>query len=188
MGTEGTRNPGELLPVSTYTHLLAPIVMTMRVAPSVTGYQVDLTRINMALTVEPLTMGFAPFQPLWDFSFAQMTFDDPRWTFDGLFAVPPVTPPVTPPVGPTPPGTPNLRVTAVSAGTYQGLYYVPGDVFDLVNILDYSDSTKNAQPNGAEWAPGWMLSVPPATPLYQQLAQQLYPTEPAVDPARRFVL
>lgn len=110
---------------------------------------------------------------LWAFDSAQMTFGDPRYTFDGLFALTPI---------------PTLRVCAVTAGTYNGEYYEPGDVFDLLQSVDYSDSTKNIQPAGNEYAPGWMLSVDQSTPLYQASAVQGYPTFPAVDPARRFVM
>lgn len=82
----------------------------------------------------------------------------------------------------------SLRVTAVSAGTYQGRYYNAADVFDLLQAGDYSDSTLNAQPGGGEWAPGWMLSVVASTPLYQWVSATVYPAFPAVDAPRRFVL
>lgn len=85
------------------------------------------------------------------------------------------------------PATP-VRVMAVSAGYYQGEFYNAGDVFDLQSAADYSDSTQNAQPNGSEYAPGWMITVPASTPLYQWESATPYPAFPAVDPARRFVL
>lgn len=82
----------------------------------------------------------------------------------------------------------GFRVMAVSAGEYGGEYYEPGDVFDLQFSADYSDSTQNYQIGGNDWAPGWMLQVPNSTPLLQQEVVQAYPTFPAVDPARRFVM
>lgn len=81
----------------------------------------------------------------------------------------------------------SLRVTAVSAGYYNGESYVPGDVFDLLAAGDYSDSTQNDQ-NPNNFGLGWMLSVAATTPLYQWSTATLYPAFPAVDPNRRFVL
>lgn len=77
-----------------------------------------------------------------------------------------------------------MRVQAVSPGWYNGLYYQRGDVFDLNSPSDYSDSTQNAQPNGNEWAPGWMLTVPGTTPLYQALSAEPTPLFP-IDPHHR---
>jgi hypothetical protein len=79
-------------------------------------------------------------------------------------------------------------VTAVTAGVYRGVDYEPGDTFYLYSNAEFSDATQNAQPNGAEYAPGWMLRANPGTPPYQAETQQPFPTFPVVDPARRFVL
>lgn len=168
--------------MSTYNFYPAPIVLNVSVATSLTDFQSDIAPVTLAIAVETPTMAVGFNQPLWTFDNPQMTFDDPRWTFDGLFAFTPPPPPPPPPV------PPPFRVEAVTAGLYNGQYYEPGDVFDLADPLDFSDSTKNAQPNGAEYAPGWMKVVPVAAPTYQAQSQQLYPTNPAVDPARRFVL
>lgn len=82
----------------------------------------------------------------------------------------------------------GFRVQAISAGEYNGQYYVPGDVFDITLASDYSDSTQNYEAGGEEYAPGWMLAVPSTTPLYQWVSATNSPYFPATDPARRFVL
>lgn len=84
------------------------------------------------------------------------------------------------------PVLPGFRVMAVTAGIYRGVYYYPGDVFDLVTALDYSDSRKNYQFNGSEWVPGWMQMVASSTPLYQSIPNQPTPTFPVLDPSRRW--
>jgi hypothetical protein len=81
----------------------------------------------------------------------------------------------------------SMRVQAVSSGWYNGAYYQPGDVFDLNSPSDYSDSTQNAQPNGGEWAPGWMLEVASTTPTLQLLSAEPTPSFP-IQPDRRAVL
>lgn len=86
------------------------------------------------------------------------------------------------------PASPGFRVQAVTAGYYGGEYYNAGDVFDIVQASDYSDSTQNYQVHGAEYAPGWMLKAAPSTSLYQWSTATPYPAFPATDPARRFVL
>jgi hypothetical protein len=82
----------------------------------------------------------------------------------------------------------GFYVTAVTAGSYRGVDYAPGDTFYLYSIVDFSDATLNAQPNGNEYAPGWMVRAAAGTPPYTAESQAPYPTFPAVDPARRFVL
>lgn len=66
----------------------------------------------------------------------------------------------------------SARVQAVSAGFYRGDYKDIGDVFDLVNTLDFSDSTASQVPAGNPDYPvyGWMLSVPASTPLFSWAA------------------
>ena len=112
---------------------------------------------------------------------------------------------------PPPPSLPVMRVMAVTAGYYRGEYYVPGDVFDLYNIADFSDSGVNYQqiagftgagfgqfafgvsgfglsvPISGTSGVGWMVQVPSATPLYQWVSATPYPAFPALDPLRRFV-
>lgn len=166
----------------TYTHYCAPIVMGISVATSITDYQSNAATVSLGIVIETPGMAIGFSQPLWRFDDPQMTFDDGRYTFDGLFAL------VPPPPPPPPPVPPPFRVCAITAGLYNGQYHEPGDVFDLADPLDFSDSTKNVQPSGAEYAPGWMKAVPVTTPIYQANSDQLYPTNPAVDPARRFVL
>src|ERR1700761_53494 len=56
-------------------------------------------------------------------------------------------------------GLGGFRVRAASVGFYNGLYYAPGDVFDLQASSDFSDATQNYQAGGNEYAPGWMLEV-----------------------------
>lgn len=62
----------------------------------------------------------------------------------------------------------SARVQAVAAGFYLGIYRNIGDVFDLVNTADFSDSTASLVPPGNPDYPvyGWMLSVPASTPLF----------------------
>lgn len=62
----------------------------------------------------------------------------------------------------------SLRVQAVAAGFYNGIYRYVGDVFDLLSANDYSDSTAVINPPTDPDYPlyGWMLSVPQNTPLY----------------------
>ena len=61
-----------------------------------------------------------------------------------------------------------MRVQAISSGFYQGDYKDIGDVFDLANTGDLSDSTVSQVPAGNPDYPvyGWMLQVPLTTPLY----------------------
>ena len=106
------------------------------------------------------------------------TADDPTVTADSLFITADGGTLLLPPI----------CVTAVSAGCYAGQYYNPGDVFLIASQNDYSDSTKNYELGGGEYAAGWMLLVSITTPLYQAQSVQPYPTYPAVDPLRRFVL
>ena len=80
----------------------------------------------------------------------------PGWSADGFITS--GSPIIPPPV----------RVRVVRAGYYAGEYRNIGDVFDIASITDYSDSTMNLVPIGNPDYPlyGWMLQVPPTTPLY----------------------
>jgi hypothetical protein len=89
--------------------------------------------------------------------------------------------------GPGPGPVAGFRVMAVTAGEYNGEYYAPGDVFDLLEATDFSDSTVNYGPESGTIQLGWMIPVSANTPLYQAEGDQPSPTYPAVDPARRFV-
>lgn len=62
----------------------------------------------------------------------------------------------------------SLRVKAVVAGFYNGIFRDPGDIFDLLSANDYSDSTATINPPTDPDYPlfGWMLSVAQTTPLY----------------------
>lgn len=61
-----------------------------------------------------------------------------------------------------------MRVQAVAAGFYRGDYKDIGDIFDLVNGADLSDSTVSQVPIGNPDYPvyGWMLQVASTTPLF----------------------
>jgi len=78
----------------------------------------------------------------------------------------------------------GFRVQAVTAGWYQGAYYNPGEVFDLLQASDFSDSSLNYEGGGGEYAGGWMVQTAPATPVTLDDGQAFFP---AVDPNRRFV-
>lgn len=80
----------------------------------------------------------------------------------------------------------GFRVMAVTAGLYGGNYYNPGDVFDIVLASDYSDSTKNYQAGGGEYAAGWMIKVPSGTALFQAAVLQINFIIP--DPKKRTVM
>lgn len=73
-----------------------------------------------------------------------------------------------------------MRVQAVRNGWYNSTYYQVGDVFDLLNTGDYSDSTVNyAGAHAGVQQFGWMLTVPGSTPLLQaQLIQTPAPLFP----------
>lgn len=60
------------------------------------------------------------------------------------------------------------RVKAVQRGQYAKVFRDVGDVFDIVNSSDLSDSTVSQVPVGNPDYPlyGWMLVVPGTTPLY----------------------
>lgn len=60
------------------------------------------------------------------------------------------------------------RVQAVQRGQYSGIFRDVGDVFDIDNAGDLSDSTVSQVPVGNPDYPlyGWMLVVPNVTPLY----------------------
>ena len=57
------------------------------------------------------------------------------------------------------------RVQAVQRGAYGGIFRDVGDIFDIQNASDFSNSTVNY---GSVTTPsyGWMLQVASATPLY----------------------
>jgi hypothetical protein len=63
---------------------------------------------------------------------------------------------------------PGFRVEAVTAGVYDGVYHVPGDVFDILTATDYSDASVNYDASGLTELYGWMTEVPQSTPLLQQ--------------------
>lgn len=62
----------------------------------------------------------------------------------------------------------TIRVQAVAAGFYKSDYKDIGDVFDILNSGELSDSTVSSVPVGNPDYPvfGWMLQVPPSTPLF----------------------
>lgn len=84
------------------------------------------------------------------------------------------------------PAPAGFRVMAVTAGIYLNVYYLPGDVFDLLSANDYSDSRVNYQFNANEYAGGWMQKVPALTPLFQTIPNQPIPLFPVLDPNRRW--
>lgn len=88
-------------------------------------------------------------------------------------------------LGPQPATVPGFRVTAVTAGYYNGESYLAGDVFDILFDQDYSDSTVNYDTTGETQLFGWMLQVPSTTPLQQQ--QQSLKQPGATSPLRRTV-
>lgn len=57
------------------------------------------------------------------------------------------------------------RVQAVQRGFYGGIWRDVGDIFDIANASDFSDSTVNS---GSTATPnyGWMKTVGSSTPLY----------------------
>lgn len=61
----------------------------------------------------------------------------------------------------------TIRVQAVTAGDTAGIWRDIGDVFDI-DSSKFSDSTVSYVPVGNPDYPlvGWMLLVPPGTPLY----------------------
>lgn len=61
-----------------------------------------------------------------------------------------------------------MRVQAVVAGDYNGIWRDIGDVFDIVLLADLSNSTVSIVPVGNPDYPlyGWMKQVPASTPLY----------------------
>lgn len=60
------------------------------------------------------------------------------------------------------------RVKAAARGFYSGIWRDIGDVFDIANSTDFSNSTVSQVPVGNPDYPlyGWMTQVPGATPLY----------------------
>lgn len=60
------------------------------------------------------------------------------------------------------------RVQAVQQGQYANIWRDIGDVFDIANASDLSDSTVSMVPVGDPDYPlyGWMKVVPGTTPLY----------------------
>jgi hypothetical protein len=63
---------------------------------------------------------------------------------------------------------PGFRVEAVTAGVYEGVYHIPGDVFDILTAADYSNVSVNYDTSGLTQLYGWMTEVPQNTPLLQQ--------------------
>lgn len=92
-------------------------------------------------------------------------------------------------VGGTGPVNTGFRVIAVTAGHYAGVFRTPGDVFDIAQASDYSDSTIDYQPPSSNTTGyGWMLQVPATTPLFNWLSANPYPALPPQDPNRRFIM
>lgn len=63
----------------------------------------------------------------------------------------------------------SARVQAVQAGFYAGIWRDIGDIFDIADPGDFSDSTVSLVPVGNPDYPlyGWMLQVVPAAPLVE---------------------
>lgn len=57
------------------------------------------------------------------------------------------------------------RVQATQRGQYANIWRDVGDVFDIANASDFSDSTVNYGSSATPFF-GWMVQVPSATPLY----------------------
>lgn len=82
----------------------------------------------------------------------------------------------------------GFRVQAVSSGYYANVYRTPGDVFDILNAADFSDSSIDYQPpSSATTGFGWMTKVSNDTPLFTWQEANNATYFPAVDPNRRFV-
>lgn len=79
-----------------------------------------------------------------------------------------------------------MRVQAVVAGFYRGDYKDIGDVFDLANTGDLSDSTVSQVPVGNPDYPvyGWMLVVASTTPLVSWALQGTGISSPRQSPRR----
>lgn len=77
-----------------------------------------------------------------------------------------------------------MRVQAVAAGFYNKDYRDIGDVFDLLNTGDLSDSTVSQVPAGNPDYPiyGWMRVVPGTTPLFSWASSGL--STPRLSPRR----
>jgi hypothetical protein len=93
------------------------------------------------------------------------------------------------------------RVQAVRSGQYGEIWRDVGDVFDIQNAADFSDSTVSQVPVGNPDYPlyGWMLKVPPTTALYSyvlanganppvQVTFPAKPTRPIVFGIPRYVV
>lgn len=93
-----------------------------------------------------------------------------------------VTTPITPPP-PPPPGT-AIRVQATQACFYRGDYKDAGDVFDIFDPGDFSDSTQSQVPVGNPDYPlyGCMTIVPSTTPLFSWASSGL--SSPRTSPRR----
>ena len=79
------------------------------------------------------------------------------------------------------------RVQAVRAGDIYGDYKTAGDVFDIYNQFDFSDSTVSSVAPGNPDYPvyGWMLKVPSNTALFSWASTSL---STPVNSVRRYVL
>lgn len=77
----------------------------------------------------------------------------------------PPPPPVPPPAPPT--GSP-IRVQAIAAGFFGSDWKDIGDVFDITDPSQFSDSAQSVVPVGNPDYPlyGWMMIVPSTTPLF----------------------
>lgn len=80
-----------------------------------------------------------------------------------------------------------MRVQAKAAGSYNKIYRDVGDVFDLLNTGDLSDSTVSYVPVGNPDYPvyGWMTVVSATTPLFSWASSGL--SSPRLSPRRTVV-
>lgn len=82
---------------------------------------------------------------------------------------------------------PGFRVTAVNAGSYAGVYYRPGDVFDIKDAHDFSDSSVDYGTDTVTNQFGWMQRVDPTTPLFQSETDDTSPFYPVNDANKRTI-
>lgn len=111
------------------------------------------------------------------------------WSFEQQYDktnFPQLVTPLIPTPPPPPPNT-GFRVVAVTAGYYAGVYRTAGDVFDIAQAADYSDSTVDYQINSNNIGYGWMLRVAQNTPLVNWLDSNNAPYLPPQDPLRKFI-
>lgn len=138
--------------------------------------QLNLQQIQPQLTLTALPGPAKYVQPAFVWAFEQQ-YDktwQPQLITQPTIYVPP--PPFT-----------GFRVMAVTAGYYLGVYRTAGDVFDIIQASDFSDSTVDYQINSNNVGYGWMARVPPGTPLVNWLDSNNAPYLPPQDPLRKFI-